>query len=96
MDGNVLIIGVIILIVVIWLGLSYVLRAGANKAEDAIKNTMAKKKAQENPPQQVSRADRYGQAPAASSAIACPQCGNNLPAGTKFCNKCGATLDNGQ
>ena len=96
MDRNMLMIVVVVLLVVVILVVRYVVSAGVNKAGDAIQNAWANKKNAENPPQQVSLAERYGQASTPNDTIKCAQCGNTLPSGTKFCNKCGATLDNGQ
>ena len=92
MDPNVIMIGFIILIIFIYAVIRYVVNAGANKAEDAIKNAWARRKNATTPPQQVSLAERYGQTSATTSGVRCGRCGATLPAGTKFCNKCGADL----
>ncbi|MBQ9001579.1 MAG: zinc ribbon domain-containing protein [Eggerthellaceae bacterium] len=92
MDGSTLGIIVVVIFVVVVLVIRYFVSAGVNKASDAVQNAWAKKKAESSPNEQVSLADRYGQAQANPGGTTCPQCGNNLPDGTKFCNKCGASL----
>ena len=84
---------IVVVFVVVVLVIRYVVNAGVNKASDAVQNAWAKKKAESNPNEQVSLADRYGQAQASPDSTTCPQCGNELPDGTKFCNKCGASLN---
>ena len=85
----------VVILIVIFLVIRYVVNAGVNKASDAVQNAWAKKKAESSPNEQVSLADRYGQAQTSTGGTTCPQCGNALPDGTKFCNKCGASLGEG-
>ncbi|MBC7249184.1 MAG: SPFH domain-containing protein [Anaerolineae bacterium] len=43
--------------------------------------------------QQASGQEAAAGGAAAAATIACPQCGNQVPAGSKFCNNCGAKLE---
>ena len=57
--GNIILIIIIIAIVAIGFLVSYFIRMGANKAEDAIRNAKKRSDMQKNPPQQENLADRY-------------------------------------
>ena len=58
---NMILIGAIVLIVVVWLVVRAVVKTAVDKGSDAIHNARVRAKEEKNPPQAESLADRYKQ-----------------------------------
>lgn len=105
MNNSIVGIVVIVVITLIILGIRWLISSAVYKGADAVSEAVdRRRKANQvdaairesggrNVTGQVSLADRYGRSTQSSGGRKCPKCGNVLPEGTRFCNKCGTSLD---